>query len=79
MKRTLLSLAIAALSVGGLAGCASTMRTGESIIRGMTPENGGILTMAGNVAADTYRQARGIAFGDYTTVENDPAKGKVGQ
>lgn len=79
MKRTLLSLAIAAIAIGGLVGCASMMQTGEGIIRAMTPENAGILTTAGNFAADTHKKVRGDVLGDNTVIDNDPAKGKAKQ
>lgn len=55
------------------------MRTGESVIRAMTPENAGILTTAGNFAADTHKKVRGDVLGDNTVIDNDPAKGKAKQ
>lgn len=76
MKRTLLSLAVAAIALLGLAACAPMMRTGEGIIRAMTPENAGILTTAGNYAADTHKKVRGDVLGDTTVIDNDPAKQK---
>ncbi len=73
MKRTLLVLASVA-TVSLLSGCMATaMKTGEGIIRSMTPANAGILTTAGNTAADTYKMVRGGVLGDTSLAPNDPA------
>lgn len=73
MKRIFLLPAIAAIAIGGLAGCAGMMRTGEGIIRAMTPSDAGILTTAGNVAADTHKKVRNEVLGDPTILASDPA------
>lgn len=71
MKRTLLVLALA---TPFLSGCMATaMKMGESTIRSLTPANAGILTTAGNTAADTYKTVRGSVLGDTSLAPNDPA------
>lgn len=77
MKKSILSMALlAVVSVSTLSGCAGMMRTGEGVIRAMTPSNAGILTTAGNFAADTHKKVRGDVLGDNTVLDSDPAKQK---
>lgn len=76
VKRNLLLALAIATAIGGLAGCAPMMRTGEGVIRAMTPENAGIFTAAGNIAADVHKKVRGDVLGDTTVIDNDPAAKK---
>ncbi len=78
MKRTLLSSAIAATAIATLTACAPMMRTGEGVIRSLTPDSGP-LSSIGNYAADVHKKVRGDVLGDNTVIDNDPAKEKAKQ
>lgn len=75
MGAAVILFVLTAVSCFALAGCAGMMRTGEHVIRTLTPDSG-LLNSIGTFAADVHRDVRGAVFDDTTLVNNDPAKKK---